>query len=132
MKTFSYCSIAFLTLIISFSIFSCSSQLDNTTPVANASAFSRMLNRAQKNKHYMIMHSGVDIYRIFQVEVEKSKQQFTVHLNFVDSIHKANLENPKALGERQTHVYMKDSASYTLDEPHTISFNKVDRIEVAD
>ncbi len=132
MKAFTYWRITFFTLILSCSIYSCSNHYNNTTADSNASAFSRMLNRAQKHKHYMIMHSGVDVYRIFQVEVEESKQQFTVHLNFVDSIHKANMNNPKSLGEKQTHVYMKDPASYTLDEPHTIPLNRVARIEVVD
>ncbi len=132
MKIFSYCSTAVLALSFLCSSLGCSNQHNSTAPVSNTSAFARTLERAKKDKRYMVMHSGVDFYAIREVEVEKSKQAFTVHLNLVDSIHKANINNPKQLGEKHLHVYMRDSTSYTLDEPHTIPLNKVARIEKVD
>jgi hypothetical protein len=77
------------------------------------------------------MHSGVDVYRIKSIEVEKSKQQFTVQLDKLDSLHLAGMKNPKSFGDKVIYLQMKDSASYTLDEPHTIPLKKVARIEVA-
>jgi hypothetical protein len=95
-------------------------------------SYNKALARAGKDKSYMIMHSGVDVYRITSVEVEKSKKQFTVQLNKVDSIHLANMNNPASSGEKLVHVYMKDSTSYTLDEPHTIPLSKVASIKKVD
>ncbi len=132
MKIFSYWSTTVFAFIFLCSLPGCSNQYNSTAPITNTSAFARTLEQAKKDKRYIVMHSGVDFYSIRQVEVEKSKQNFTVHLNLVDSIHKANINNPKQLGEKHLHVYMKDSTSYTLDEPHTIPLNKVARIEKVD
>jgi ABC-type uncharacterized transport system YnjBCD substrate-binding protein len=93
------------------------------------SEYSKAINQAKKDKHYLVMHSGVDTYRVTSIEVEKSKQQFTVQLNKVDSLYLANVNNATVAGRKLTHMYMRDSASYTLDEPHTIPLNKVARIE---
>ncbi len=78
------------------------------------------------------MHSGVDTFVITSVLVERSKQQFTVHLNRLDSLHRVNINNSKSLAGKQIHVYMRDSTSYTLDEPHTIPLSRVARIELTD
>ena len=78
------------------------------------------------------MHSGTDTFAITSVLVERRKQHVTVHLNRLDSLHRVHINNPKALAEKQIHVYVRDSILYTLDEPHTIPFNKVARIELVD
>ena len=78
------------------------------------------------------MYSAMDTFVITSVLVERSKQQFTVHLNRLDSLHRVHMNNPKMLAEKHIHVYVRDSASYTLDEPHTIPLNKVVKIELAD
>jgi hypothetical protein len=100
--------------------------------ISRTAAFPRAIEKGKRDKNYFIMHSGVDVYRIKSIEVEKSKQQFTVLLDRVDSIHLGGIKNPKSLNEKLTQLYMKDSTSYTLDEPHTIPLTKVARIEVAD
>ena len=78
------------------------------------------------------MHSGVDTFAVTSLLVEKTKQQFTVHLDKLDSLHRLHFNNPKALGEKRIYLHMRDSASYTLDEPHTIPLARIEKIELAD
>jgi hypothetical protein len=120
-------------IILSGCLVGCS---NNTSPnktvsqdVSQTSVNPRMIARANKAKRYFIMYSGVDTYRVTSAEVEKNKQQFTVRLAKVDSMHLAGLRNPAAATGNLTHMYMRDSTSYTLDEPHTIALTKVARIE---
>jgi len=106
-------------------------------PITQESVFPAALQRAKKDKEYMVFHSGVDVYAVKYVEVERARQQFTVLLDRIDSTQKANyahfLSRPAAgnspAGVRQVHVFTKDSTSYTLDEPHTIPFSNIARIE---
>jgi hypothetical protein len=76
------------------------------------------------------MHSGVDTFAVTSLLVEKNKQDFTVHLNKLDSLRRSLLTNPGAVPQKLVHLYMTDSTSYTLDEPHTIPLKKVARIEM--
>ena len=76
------------------------------------------------------MYSGVDTYRVTSAQVEKTKKQFTVHLAKVDSLHAADLKKPGSTSGQIIQMYMRDSASYTLDEPHTILINKVAKIDM--
>ena len=129
MKIFSYWSIPIFALVLSCSLPGCFIHYNNK-PITRTSAYPRVIERAKKDKHYFIMHSGIDTFAITSVLVERSKQQFTVHLNKVDSLHRVYINNPKTLQEKHIHVYMRDSVSYTLDEPHTIPLNKIARIEL--
>lgn len=74
------------------------------------------------------MHSGVDSFAVSSVVVERTKRQFTVQLGKLDSTYQATLTAPSS-GRQPLHLYMLDSTSYTLDEPHTISMTKIGRIE---
>ena len=132
MKIFSYWSTHVFALILSCYLPCCSIHHDNTKPITRTSAYPRVIERAKKDKRYFIMYSGLDTFVITSVLVEKSKQQFTVHLNRLDSLHRVHMNNPKSLAQKHIHVYVQDSASYTLDEPHTIPLNKVTRIELVD
>lgn len=132
MKILSYCSATIFAFIFMGSLTACFNGYDSTKPITESSSYRRVIERARKDKRYFIMHSGVDVYNIFSVEVERSRQQFTVQLHKVDSLHLANINTPKSLNEKFVHVFMRDSTSYTLDEPHTIPMNKVARIELAD
>ncbi|MDQ3844537.1 MAG: hypothetical protein M3342_11065 [Bacteroidota bacterium] len=132
MKAFSYWSTIIISCILTCCLTYCSVQHDNTKPFTRTAAFPRVIERAKKDKRYFIMHSGVDTFVITSVLVERSKQQFTVHLNRLDSLHRVNMNNSKSLAGKQIHVYMRDSTSYTLDEPHTIPLSRVARIELID
>ena len=107
----------------------CSNNYTSPKTITETGDYARVLARANKGKGYYVMYSGHDTFRITQVEVEKSKQQFTVHLAKVDSAYRANVNHPENMPGRLIHVYMSDSVSYTLDEPHTIAMNKVARIQ---
>jgi hypothetical protein len=106
------------------SVIGCANNLSGYNATSSPAAYSRTIQRANKEKHYFIMHSGVDSYRVTQAEVEKTKQQFTVHLAKIDSLPASG-----NAGGKKLHMYMKDSVSYTLDEPHTILISKIARIE---
>jgi hypothetical protein len=90
----------------------------------------------------MMLHSGINLYSITSVQVDRSKKQMTVQLDIPDSSNRTDANNaavgtvtPKASGQAATpqlHVHMSDSTSYTLDEPHTLSLDKVAKIEVVD
>lgn len=135
MKKFRCCHITILAFIFSNTLSGCYT----SNPVTRSSAYSAAIERARKDKRHLIMHSGVDVYTITSVEVEKAKKQFTVQLNKVDSLHMINIKNRETLPNkankseqaalREVHLYMRDSTSYTLDEPHTILLDKVARIE---
>jgi hypothetical protein len=108
----------------------CSGNIAAPRTISKTSAYPKILKRADVDKRYLIMYSGVDTYHVKSVQVEKSRQQFTVHLAKLDSVHAAGLRNTGNTPEKLLHMYMRDSASYTLDEPHTIPMNKVARIEL--
>ena len=107
------------------SLISCSNNYSGEQAMTASSAYPKMIERANKQKQYFIMHSGVDSYRIIQAEVEKTKQQFTVNLAKIDSVSATR----NSASSKKLHMYMKDSTSYTLDEPHTIPISKIARIQ---
>ncbi|MDB5246556.1 MAG: hypothetical protein JWQ40_950 [Segetibacter sp.] len=71
----------------------------------------------------MVLHSGINIYSITHVQVDKAKEHFTVQLDKVNSSRTAPVLS-------ELHVYTIDSTSYTMDEPHTIPFTNVAKVEV--
>ena len=113
--------------LLAFISFSACSTTGNNTD-ASPSGFPRMVERAKKDKQNLLLHSGLDTFLITSVVVEKSRQDFTVHLNKLDSINRAIIRNAESAKGKQLHIYMRDSTLYTLDEPHTIPFAKVARI----
>ncbi len=118
----------FFLLVFCLAFFSCYTGGDNIT---KRSAFPKAVERAKKDKRYFIMHSGVDTFAVTSLRVE-NRREFTVHLDRMDSLRQRALNNPLALSDRQAHLFMRDSTSYTLDEPHTLPFNKIARIELED
>lgn len=83
-----------------------------------------------------MLHSGVNIYTVVSVEVHKSKKQMTVQLDKPDSLHSFYVTNHETKPYKpnpelsEMHMYMTDSVSYTLDEPHEILLEKVAKIEL--
>jgi len=96
--------------------------------------FPGVLERAQKDKKYIILYSGVNIYSVVSAQTDKAKEHMTVQLDKVDSTKltggvSANTTGNSVIpGLSKVYVYMKDSTSYTLDEPHTIPLANVSRI----
>lgn len=130
MKIFRYRKICVFALILSFSAYGCSNTYTEAKTISRASAYPRVIERAKKDKRYFIMYSGVDTYAVTSVEINKSNKQFTVQLDKVGSLHTANTNNTTPVSDKLIHVYMRDSTSYTLDEPHTIDLDKVAKIEL--
>ena len=131
MKNFRYYA-----LFVLLAASGCAGKLTGT--VTSQSKYPAAIERAKKNKRYMVLHSGVNLYSITSAEIDKARKQVTVQLDKVDSsylIPKAMRQAPsqgKPPLAPETHLYMSDSTSYTLDEPHTIMLNKVARVEVMD
>jgi len=122
--------VSYTLLIISVSLSGCYVH-NSTEPITKTSVFPKTIERAKKDKRYFIMYSGTDTFTVTSIMIENAKKEFTVQLDRVDSLHKANLSNPKALPGKQIFLYMHDSTSYTLDEPHTIPLTKVARIQLS-
>lgn len=84
----------------------------------------------------MVLHSGINVYSINAVQLDRAKKQATVQLDKVDSTYLVS--SGTAVGTGGTarhpamHLYTSDSTSYTLDEPHTIMLEKIARIERVD
>ena len=106
-------------------------------PVVEESVYPAALQRAKKDKEYIVFHSGADVFAVKYVEVEKARRQFTIMLDRIDSTQKENYAhflsrpaNNASMGTiKQVHLFTKDSANYTLDEPHTIPFTNIAKIE---
>lgn len=83
----------------------------------------------------MVLHSGVNVYSITSVQVDKARQQATVQLDKVDSLYLVPPGGSAPAAKSRTaaiHWYTSDSTSYTLDEPHTILLDKIARMERVD
>ena len=132
MKNSIFCSALIIGGLLWCSLLGCSAYQSNTNLITNSASYPRVIEQARKDKRYFIMHSGVDTFAVTSLLVEKTKQQFTVHLDRLDSLHRFHFNNPKALGEKRIYLHMRDSTSYTLDEPHTIPLARIANIELTD
>lgn len=136
MKTFMYCSNVVFAFIFSCTLTGCVSHYANTGTITKKSSFPRVIERAKKDKWYFMLHSGINIYKINYIEVDKAKRQMTVQLDKVDSLHLFYVKNPETKPYKPTpelseiHLYMKDSTSYTLDEPQDLLLDNVAKIEL--
>ena len=134
MKTAKHSFTLAVVFFVAVTLWGCSSHVFTAEPVTDASKYPSVLERAQKKHWYMYMQSGLNHYTIASVDMDNGKQQMTVTLNKVDSsklIISNNSQNTASQkATRQIHVFMNDSTTYTLDEPHTIPMTHVGRIEV--
>ena len=128
MKIKSFGSLAIWATAVCIFLNSCYSASNTVT---KTSAFPKVLERAKKDKRYFILYSGIDTFAVTSLRVE-NRREFTIHLDKMDSLHKVTLNNPITIPEKRAYLFMHDSTSYTLDEPHTLPFNKLARIELAD
>ena len=134
MKTFRNCFI-YLVVYALFVLSGCASHAVPANTAISRPGYPAAIERAQKKKWYMVLHSGINVYSITSVQVDKAKQQATVQLDKVDSLYLAQGTQPAPSAKSKTssmHWYTSDSTSYTLDEPHTIVLDKVTRMERVD
>ncbi|MGI8636452.1 MAG: hypothetical protein ACR2KZ_13730 [Segetibacter sp.] len=109
-----------------------------TNPATDAASYPAILERAKKNKRYFIMQSGINLYTVNSIDLDQAKKQMTVTLDKADSLRLVYFRNPGIRQNQQQglaneiHLYMKDSTSYTLDEPHTIPLERVAKVETLD
>lgn len=137
MKTFrNLCVGAFCSFLFYLSA-GCSSQsYPANTPIPR-SGYPSAIERAKKSKWYMVLHSGINVYSINAVQLDRAKKQATVQLDKVDSAYLSGSGGVaagagNAARQPAMHLYTSDSTSYTLDEPHTIMLEKIARIERVD
>ena len=77
------------------------------------------------------MFSGVDTFAVTSIALERRSREFTVQLDKSDSLQRAvNSKMPHS--NQKIYIYMKDSANYTLDEPHTIPLKNISRLRVTE
>ena len=77
------------------------------------------------------MYSGVDTFAVTSITVERSSKEFTVQLDKSDSLQRVvNSKLPPS--NKIIYIYMKDSTSYTLDEPHTIPLKNISRLRITE
>jgi hypothetical protein len=115
-------------LVLSCFILGCSAS-KQAGPVTRTSAFPRLMERAKKDQRLVVMYSGVDSFVVTSMLIEKARKNFTVHLAKLDSAQRVQVQIPQPAAAKHVQVYMRDSVSYTLDEPHTLPFQKIARIE---
>jgi len=121
-------SLLSLTAAIYF-LCSCSSTQNNATTYTSTRQYPKILEQARKESRFIIMYAGLDTFAVSSLVVENNKKEFTVHLDKLDSLHRSTMKNEASTTEPQVHLFVQDSASYTLDEPHTIPFIKLTRVE---
>ena len=142
MTTFRLFPSTTFTFVTSWVLLACSISYPKAKPVASVSEYPIAIEQAKTDHRYFVMQSGLNFYTVTSVDLDKAKQEMTVTLNKVDSSRLLNVGNyegkryKRQKGEprrsSQIHLYMNDSTSYTLDEPHTIPLGKVGRVELFD
>ena len=142
MRTLRFCSATFFAVIFSCALSGCSNSYIKAKPVTAASSYPAVIEQAKKDQRYFLLKSGINLYTVTSVDLDKAKQQMTVTLDKVDSSRLVNVSNfesrrykprkGESTGSSAIHLYTTDSTSYTLDEPHTIPLNKVGRVELVD
>jgi hypothetical protein len=108
-------------------------------PCPDASDYPAVIARAKKDNRLIILHSGINVYTVTALQLDRAKKNVEVQLNKLDSLHIVKIANPNSNQEvsdksgtspREVHLYMKDSISYLLEEPYTIPLEKVARVDV--
>ena len=77
------------------------------------------------------MYSGVDTFAVTSIALERRSREFTVQLAKADSLQRA-VNSKLPTSNKKIYIYMKDSTSYTLDEPHTIPLKNINRLLVTE
>lgn len=126
-----------LALILFGFIASCMKHYYNPTPVQR-SDYAKQMEKAIKKHHFIYLKSGINLYQVMSLDTDRAKDDVTVTLHQVDSTHQYYFKNPYDRRTRskesnwpnkpELKIYLQDSSSYTLDEPHTIPIARIDSI----
>ena len=136
MRNLMCCAAAFLVYLLLCVLPGCSNHKYAAGTITSSSQYPAIIGKAKRDKRYLVLHSGINVYSVTSAEMDKTKQQMTVQLDKVDSLYlvsNALLDVPAKRTQvipAKLHLYMQDSTSYTLDEPHTIFLNKITRLEL--
>src|SRR3954469_1012406 len=95
MKTFRNLLPVFIVVFLVVIFYSCSNNSYQANSITTASKFPDVIEKANKDKRYFIMRSGLNIYAITSVDLDRAKQLMTVTLDKVDSSHLVYLKNPE-------------------------------------
>jgi hypothetical protein len=99
--------------------------------ITNTSKYRGTLERGRKDHRSFVMYSGIDTFAVTSIAVERRSREFTVQLDKPDSLQRpVNSKLPPS--NKKIFIYMKDSTSYTLDEPHTIPLKNISRLLVTE
>ena len=99
--------------------------------ITSTSKFRGAIERGRKDQRAFVMYSGVDTFAVTSIAVERRSKEFTVQLDKSDSLQRAaNSKLPPS--NKKIYIYMKDSTSYTLDEPHTIPLKNISRLRITE
>lgn len=129
----------FISLIV-VAAAACSGNRLPTGSFSGLAAYPGIIEKGRQQKKDFILSSGVNVYSVLSVQLDKNKRDMTLQLSKVDTMQlSSNLPADTAAmtsGKRTKKkpsivlLQMKDSASYTLDEPHTIPLANILKIEV--
>src|SRR5215216_818895 len=99
--------------------------------ITNTSKFRGTIERGRKDHRLFVMYSGIDTFAVTSIALERRSKEFTVQLDKPDSLQRpVNSKLPTS--NQKIYIYMKDSGSYTLDEPHTIPLKNISRLLVTE
>ena len=129
MKYGNFCSMIIFSLYLLFILPACHTP---NNLITKPSAFAKTIRKANTDKRSFLMYSGIDTFSIIHIMVENARREMTVQLNTIDSIQRKNILYPNNLKGKQIVLYMRDSVSYTLEEPHTIPIRNIARIQLID
>lgn len=99
--------------------------------ITSTSKFRETIERGRKDHRSFVMYSGVDTFAVTSIALERRTKEFTVQLYKSDSLQRA-LNSKLPASNQKIYIYMKDSTSYTLDEPHTIPLKNISRLRVTE
>lgn len=101
------------------------------TEITSTSKFRGTIERGRKEHRSFVMFSGVDTFAVTSIALERRSREFTVQLDKSDSLQRA-VNSKMPYSNQKIYIYMKDSANYTLDEPHTIPLKNISRLRVTE
>ena len=138
MKTFKMATFVLLIFATADIITSCANTGYTTRPVSSSADFPAVLETSRKKDRAFILHSGLNIYAVSSLELDKPKENMHVQLKKLDSVQVVQVDAPGKTTDKaaaagrpnEVHLYMKDSASYLLEEPYTIPLARVARIDI--
>ncbi len=140
MKIYRFCCTILFAFIFSCALSGCFQYYFKAKPVIPVSAYPAAVEQAKQENRFFILHSGTKAYNITSLQVDQAKQQMELELGQIDSLHTLYVTKPQSRRYRavkgqsrvltEIHLYLKDTGSYSLNEPLTLPFARVSKIEL--